>query len=73
MAKYDYRCRECETYYEIERSIHDPESDLACPVCTSTLTRVYGPVGVVLKGDGFYRTDSQPKNTNFYPENGATF
>lgn len=73
MAKYDYRCRACETYHEVERSIHEEEIEVPCPKCNTVLVRVYGPIGVVLKGQGFYRTDKEPTNTNFYPENGATF
>lgn len=73
MAKYDYHCRDCNTWEEVERSIHDIEEAVPCPKCETSMRRVYGPVGVVLKGPGFHKTDSQPTNTNFYPENGATF
>lgn len=72
MARYDYKCRSCEVYIEIERSINDPETDIACPDCATTLVRVYGPINVALKGDGFYKTDSKPQSTNFYKENGST-
>jgi predicted nucleic acid-binding Zn ribbon protein len=30
-----------------------------CPDCTGRVRKVYGSVGVVFKGSGFYRTDSR--------------
>jgi predicted nucleic acid-binding Zn ribbon protein len=30
-----------------------------CPECGSPVRKVYGSVGVVFKGSGFYRTDSR--------------
>lgn len=70
MAKYDYHCRECLEWYEVERSIHAVEEPVSCVKCEQPMRRVYGPVGTVLKGDGFYKNDSARKIKNFYPENG---
>ena len=30
-----------------------------CPACGGDLRKVFGSVGIVLKGSGFYRTDSR--------------
>ena len=30
-----------------------------CPECGGALRKVYGAVGIVLKGSGFYKTDSR--------------
>jgi putative FmdB family regulatory protein len=71
MPKYDYHCRTCLEWNEVERSIHAEETDMLCPTCSQPMQRVYGPIGVVLKGQGFYKTDKDPVNNNFYPENGS--
>jgi putative FmdB family regulatory protein len=60
MPTYDYRCAECGHRFEAVQSFHDdPITD--CPSCgrTQTVRKVYGNVGVVLKGSGFYRTDNR--------------
>jgi putative FmdB family regulatory protein len=45
---------------EVVQSIHDaPMSE--CPACGGTLRKVFGNVGVVFKGSGFYRTDNRGK------------
>jgi putative FmdB family regulatory protein len=71
MAKYDYECKLCQIGTEVERSIHEEEQAIHCPECKDLMKRVYGPVGVVMKGAGFYKTDTAPSN-NFYSENGST-
>jgi len=35
-----------------------------CPQCGSPVRKVYGSVGVVFKGSGFYRTDSRKAATS---------
>lgn len=72
MAKYDYHCRGCNTYEEVERSIHAEEQIIHCPKCNTAMRKVYGPIGVVLKGPGFHKTDAREAASNFYPENGST-
>ncbi|MGH9117336.1 MAG: FmdB family zinc ribbon protein [Acidimicrobiales bacterium] len=58
MPTYEYRCRECGNELEVVQSFTDPSlSD--CLVCGGPLRKVFSPVGVVLKGSGFYRTDSR--------------
>lgn len=70
MARYDYHCRGCNSYEEVERSIHAEEEIIRCPKCNTAMRKVYGPIGVVLKGPGFHKTDSRSTVQNFYPENG---
>jgi putative FmdB family regulatory protein len=72
MPKYDYHCRECQTWEEVERSIHAPDEPISCPKCEKEMNKVYGPVGVLFKGSGFYKNDKNPQSGNFYPENGST-
>src|SRR4051794_25119469 len=57
---YQYACTNPEGKHEFElvQSFTDePASE--CPVCHSSVRKVYGSVGVVFKGSGFYRTDSR--------------
>ncbi len=60
MPLYNYRCRECETDFEVRQSFsEDPITD--CPTCHAegTVYRVIQPAGVVFKGSGFYITDTK--------------
>jgi putative FmdB family regulatory protein len=57
---YQYACTNPEGKHEFERvqSFSDaPVSE--CPECSAPVRKVYGSVGVVFKGSGFYRTDSR--------------
>jgi putative FmdB family regulatory protein len=57
---YQYACTNPEGKHEFEvvQSFSDaPVSE--CPECGAPVRKVYGSVGVVFKGSGFYRTDSR--------------
>jgi putative FmdB family regulatory protein len=57
---YQYACTNPEGKHEFEvvQSFSDaPVSE--CPECGVPVRKVYGSVGVVFKGSGFYRTDSR--------------
>lgn len=60
MPTYQYVCTNAEDKHEFEvvQSFSDP-SVTECPQCGSPVRKVYGSVGVVFKGSGFYRTDSR--------------
>jgi len=61
---YQYACTNAAGKHEFEvvQSFSDaPVSE--CPQCGSPVRKVYGSVGVVFKGSGFYRTDSRSKST----------
>ena len=58
MPTYQYACTQCEHRFEQVQSFSDA-SLTECPVCGGKLRKVYGSVGVVFKGSGFYRTDSR--------------
>ena len=60
MPTYQYACTNPKVKHEFEvvQSFTDaPVSE--CPECGSPVRKVYGSVGVVFKGSGFYRTDSR--------------
>jgi putative FmdB family regulatory protein len=57
---YQYACTnpDGKHQFEVVQSFSDaPVSE--CPECSSPVRKVYGSVGVVFKGSGFYRTDSR--------------
>lgn len=55
---YQYACTDCGHRFEQVQAFTD-DSLTVCPVCGGKLRKVYGSVGVVFKGSGFYRTDSR--------------
>jgi len=61
---YQYACTSPDGKHEFEvvQSFTDaPVSE--CPQCGASVRKVYGSVGVVFKGSGFYRTDSRKAAT----------
>lgn len=58
MPTYQYACTECGHRFEAVQSFSE-DSLTSCPACSGQLRKVYGSVGVVFKGSGFYRTDSR--------------
>jgi putative FmdB family regulatory protein len=57
MPTYAYRCENCGVQFDRFQTFS--ESPLVrCPECgEDTLRKLYGPVGIVFKGSGFYSTD----------------
>jgi putative FmdB family regulatory protein len=60
---YQYACTACDHRFEEVQSFADAALT-ACPECSGRLRKLYGSVGVVFKGSGFYRTDSRAKSTS---------
>jgi putative FmdB family regulatory protein len=58
MPTYQYRCAKCGEQFELWQSIHD-DALKRHPGCGGVVTKVMAPAGIVLKGSGFYRTDSR--------------
>ncbi len=56
MPTYTYECEKCSNIFEIEQKITAPPRR-RCPKCRGKVFRVIHPVGHILKGSGFYRTD----------------
>jgi putative FmdB family regulatory protein len=55
---YEYACTMCDHTFEQVQAFSD-DSLTVCPDCGGALRKLYGAVGVVFKGSGFYRTDSR--------------
>ena len=60
MPTYQYACTECGHDHEAVQSFTD-DALTECPVCHGRLRKVFGAVGIVFKGSGFYRNDSRDK------------
>ncbi|MGY1670746.1 FmdB family zinc ribbon protein [Geodermatophilus sp. SYSU D00710] len=60
MPTYQYACTNPEGKHEFEVVQTFSDAPVAeCPTCGVPVRKVYGSVGVVFKGSGFYRTDSR--------------
>jgi putative FmdB family regulatory protein len=60
MPTYVYACTdpECAHRFEAVQAFTD-DALTECPVCGHRLRKVFGSIGVVFKGSGFYRNDSR--------------
>jgi putative FmdB family regulatory protein len=70
---YEYACTnpEGKHQFEVVQSFSDaPVTE--CPECGVPVRKVYGSVGVVFKGSGFYRTDSRKSASASDGASGAT-
>ena len=61
MPRYDYKCIDCQTEFELLQSFSEAGSGV-CPQCSGAGRRVFHAVPVIYKGSGFYTTDyGRPK------------
>ena len=64
MPTYQYACRSCGHRFDAVQGFDDAALT-TCPAChQEDLRKLFGNVGVVFKGSGFYRTDSRNSKTN---------
>ena len=57
MPSYEYVCSKCDQHLEVYQSFtEEPLKRHAS--CGGKLSKVFGSIGIVLKGSGFYRTDN---------------
>ncbi len=70
MPTYGYKCRECETEFDVFQKISDGPVE-KCPQCGGPVKRVFHPVGIIFKGSGFYTTDYKKKQTGPAPANAS--
>jgi putative FmdB family regulatory protein len=55
---YSYACTECGNRFDAVQAFSDAALT-DCPKCQGRLRKLFGNVGVVFKGSGFYRNDSR--------------
>ena len=58
MPTYSYACTECGNRFDAVQAFSDAALT-TCTECNGRLRKLFGNVGVVFKGSGFYRTDSR--------------
>ncbi len=58
MPTYEYRCDHCDRNFDVVQSFQD-DPLTRCPTCDSPVRKVFGNVGIVFKGAGFYKNDSR--------------
>ena len=63
MPTYSYACTECDNRFDAVQAFTE-ESLTDCPKCSGRLRKLFGKVGVVFKGSGFYRNDSRDASKN---------
>lgn len=57
--KYDYKCEKCGKIFESE--LHGLKT---CKYCGGKVNRLWKPLSVIYKSDGFYTTDSKKFDKN---------
>ena len=62
MPTYEYRCTECDHAFEAVQAFTDDSIEV-CPSCGGRVRKLFGNVGIVFKGSGFYKTDSRDKKS----------
>jgi putative FmdB family regulatory protein len=68
---YQYACTACGHRFDAVQSFSDSALS-ECPECGGKLRKLFGSVGVVFKGSGFYRTDSRNGSTASAPAASST-
>ena len=58
MPTYEYRCDTCDRTFDVVQSFDD-DPLTRCPTCDAPVRKVFGSIGIVFKGSGFYKTDSR--------------
>lgn len=61
MPTYSYACTQCTNRFDVAQAFTD-DALTTCDNCSGRLRKIFGSVGVVFKGSGFYRTDSRDSN-----------
>ena len=69
MPTYSYSCTACDNKFDVVQAFSD-NALTQCPECDGRLRKLFGKVGVVFKGSGFYRNDS--RETSKSSSNGSS-
>ena len=62
MPTYEYACKQCGEHLEVVQSFKDGPLTV-CAACGGELKKVFGSIGIVFKGSGFYKTDSRSSSS----------
>lgn len=69
MPIYEYKCKECDSYFEKRQSVNDPPLR-TCEKCSGELEKLISLSGFAFKGEGWYVTDYTRKNGSETASNG---
>jgi putative FmdB family regulatory protein len=61
LPTYEYACKACGHRLEAVQKFTD-DALTVCPDCDGALRKVFGAPGIVLKGSGFYKTDTRAQD-----------
>jgi putative FmdB family regulatory protein len=61
LPTYEYACKACGHRLEAVQTFTD-DALTVCPECKGALRKVFGAPGIVLKGSGFYKTDTRAQD-----------
>lgn len=65
MPTYEYKCTECDERFEVVQSmLEDDLTELPGDDHEHKLKKVFSPVGIAFKGDGFYRNDARGSSSS---------
>ena len=65
MPTYEYKCTECDERFEVVQSMMDDDlTELEGDDHRHLLKKVFSPVGISFKGDGFYRNDARGSSSS---------
>jgi putative FmdB family regulatory protein len=68
---YSYACTECDNRFDAVQAFTD-DALTECTQCSGRLRKLFGSVGVVFKGSGFYRNDSRESAKSSTNGNGSS-
>ena len=71
MPTYEYECQSCHERLEAVQKFSDAALT-TCPACGGELRKVFSAVGIVFKGSGFYKNDSQSSAKSTAPSTSTT-
>ncbi len=68
MPIYEYKCTICNERFDVEQSIKDDTlTTLPGDDHEHTVKKVFHPVGIAFKGEGFYKNDSRGSKKSSVP------
>ena len=70
MPVYEYECDNCCHRFELRQSFED-DSVVTCPQCQGSARRIFSPVPIIFKGQGFYVTDKMAEERNRFSHTGG--
>jgi putative FmdB family regulatory protein len=71
LPTYEYACRACGHRLEAVQKFTD-DALTVCPECGGALRKVFAAPGIVLKGSGFYKTDTRAKDKRSGSDSGGS-